>query len=264
MQGLVVNETGAARETRSPAMKDSTITFGYCQCGCGEKTNLARQNSTKKGWVKGSPLFFINGHSNRGPATPRKGSPIKEWFSDSLNREMSAEQGESLFSIPLTKGMKTIVDKQDYSELSQWNWQTFGRPEKSPYSARTVYVLNNKQRSGYKLITVFLHRQILRLPVGSELEGDHVNGDPLDNRRSNLRIVSHRENSMNQKRYRTNTSGCSGVTFHKRNGKWNSSITVNYKKLFLGAFQDFESAVMAREQAEDKYYGDYARKEIAT
>lgn len=44
----------------------TTVPYGYCQCGCGEKTRIAHQSHTKMGWVKGEPLRFINGHNSRG------------------------------------------------------------------------------------------------------------------------------------------------------------------------------------------------------
>lgn len=43
------------------------IAYGYCHCGCGDKTSLAKQTSKEKGWVKGEPLKFINGHRARLP-----------------------------------------------------------------------------------------------------------------------------------------------------------------------------------------------------
>lgn len=48
-------------------LEDSPMAeYGFCECGCGEKTNLAPQTCTSKGWVKGEPRRFILGHSNRG------------------------------------------------------------------------------------------------------------------------------------------------------------------------------------------------------
>lgn len=42
------------------------VEYGYCHCGCGQKTNLAQQTSTKYGWIKGEPLKFILGHALKG------------------------------------------------------------------------------------------------------------------------------------------------------------------------------------------------------
>jgi Recombination endonuclease VII len=44
-------------------MSTTTIEPGYCHCGCGKKTGLARRDDPKKGWVKGQPLRFLRGHN---------------------------------------------------------------------------------------------------------------------------------------------------------------------------------------------------------
>jgi hypothetical protein len=67
----------------------------------------------------------------------------------------------------------------------------------------------------------YLHREVLGLLAGDARQVDHKNGDGLDNRRCNLRIVSHRENQQNRIGLdRQNTTGYRGVTFVKRNGKY--------------------------------------------
>jgi hypothetical protein len=53
-------------------MHDQDIPFGYCHCGCGEKTNLARQSLTSAGWVRGEPLKWIVGHIGR----TKRGVPL--------------------------------------------------------------------------------------------------------------------------------------------------------------------------------------------
>lgn len=50
---------------------------GYCQCGCGQKTALARQSSTALGWVKGKPIRYVNGHQGR--ATYRAPLATRLW-----------------------------------------------------------------------------------------------------------------------------------------------------------------------------------------
>ena len=42
------------------------IPYGYCECGCGRKTNIAKQNNKRYGWVKGEPKRFLRGHNSRG------------------------------------------------------------------------------------------------------------------------------------------------------------------------------------------------------
>ncbi len=86
-----------------------------------------------------------------------------------------------------------------------------------------------------------------------EDEIDHINGDPSDNRASNLRLVSHAENMRNLKICVKNTSGIMGVGLDKWTGKWRALITVGGKRHCLGRFFTKESAIAARKDAEAKF-----------
>lgn len=88
----------------------------------------------------------------------------------------------------------------------------------------------------------------------------HINGDRPDGRIANLRQVTDERNSRNQKVRSTNTSGRTGVRFHKPRGKWMAVIRNNGKYECLGYYAKFEAAVKAREAAEIKY-GYTVRKE---
>lgn len=89
---------------------------------------------------------------------------------------------------------------------------------------------------------------------------DHINGNRADNRIANLRFVTDEQNSRNQKVRSTNTSGRTGIQFHKPRGKWMAVIRNNGKYECLGYYAKFEDAVKAREAAEIKY-GYTVRKE---
>jgi len=84
-------------------------------------------------------------------------------------------------------------------------------------------------------------------------EVDHVNHNKSDNRISNLRITSHKENGKNQKRPFDNKSGHIGVSWVTRNEKWLSQIRVNNKAIHLGYYDNIDFAVAARIQAEIEY-----------
>ena len=79
---------------------------------------------------------------------------------------------------------------------------------------------------------------------------DHINGDPLDNRWSNLRFVSNRENCLNAKRMKNNTSGVTGVSWYSKNNCWMVRINDVTGAKYLGSFSDFFEAVCARKSAE--------------
>ena len=63
---------------------------------------------------------------------------------------------------------------------------------------------------------------------------------------------------MNHKIFRNNSSGITGVRYSSLNNKWLARITYNYKDILLGEFDDFEDAVIARKNAEIKYYKEFS------
>lgn len=85
-------------------------------------------------------------------------------------------------------------------------------------------------------------------------EIDHINGVKDDNRLSNLRLATHKQNKRNTKRQKNNTSGVTGVRYHKRRKKWVAEIRVNGKNIHLGYFDTLEEAMAAR-LAALRFYG---------
>jgi hypothetical protein len=78
---------------------------------------------------------------------------------------------------------------------------------------------------------------------------DHLNGDQLDNRISNLRDVTPLQNMKNQSMRKDNTSGFCGVVWVKRKHKWRAQIRSNGRTVHLGYFTNFEGAKAARVSA---------------
>jgi hypothetical protein len=110
---------------------------------------------------------------------------------------------------------------------------------------------------GYLVGSIFgraynAHRVIWALIHGEwpKAEIDHINGDRSDNRISNLRSVSVQENARNSKLPADNTSGAIGVSWKKRDARWQAYIAVNRRHIHLGYFDDFDAAVAARKEAE--------------
>lgn len=100
------------------------------------------------------------------------------------------------------------------------------------------------------------HRVIWEMHHGEITEGmhiDHINHERSDNRIENLRLVTNKQNRINQRMDKRNSTGKAGVYWHKSQMKWIASIGVNGKNLHLGTFSNFESASKARRNAEIKY-----------
>lgn len=104
--------------------------------------------------------------------------------------------------------------------------------------------------------TYLVHRIIWMMLTGydpGDKEIDHQNGDGLCNRRSNLRLVSHKVNGRNTPIPSNNTSGIMGVSFSKSRGKWEAYIKINQRRKHLGRYDNKREAVRARRQAEREY-----------
>lgn len=95
---------------------------------------------------------------------------------------------------------------------------------------------------------VKLHRELLGLSLHDGLEGDHINGDRLDCRRENLRIVTRAQNCQNVRSHRDSTSPHRGVHWSDRTQKWHAEAYVNGRKHWLGYFDDEEDAAEAAER----------------
>lgn len=145
--------------------------------------------------------------------------------------------------IPLTRGMYTIVDERDFTKLSKYNW--FARKsDRNYYAFRTV---------GKKHIR--MHRAITHAPKGMVV--DHIDHDGLNNRRSNLRVCTIKQNSRNARSHK-GTSRYKGVYWLKRNSKWTAEILCDGKKKFLGYFKNEIDAALAYDKTARKLFAEYA------
>lgn len=99
-----------------------------------------------------------------------------------------------------------------------------------------------------------LHQFILR----SDEQVDHINRDRLDNRKSNLRICTPQQNSMNKSKRSDNVSGIIGVTQHREGGAWKVYINISKKQIWGGSFLNKTDAIAARLKLEEKYFGEFA------
>lgn len=120
-------------------------------------------------------------------------------------------------------------------------------------------------KNGYHIITIcnrryLAHRILWKLITGSEpQEIDHINGNRLDNRFSNLRECSHRQNGFNQSKHVNNVSGHKGVHWDARTGQWQVQIANPNGSNHLGRFNDLQEAVQAYQEAAEKLHGEFAK-----
>lgn len=110
---------------------------------------------------------------------------------------------------------------------------------------------------------VLFHDYIMNVNPCENIQVDHINGNRLDNTRKNLRICDRQHNAYNHSIRTNNTSGVTGVSWHKLIEKWVAYINVENKRIELGAFDNFQDAVNARLDAEQKYFKEYSRNQSA-
>lgn len=143
--------------------------------------------------------------------------------------------------ITVTHGKVTLVDDEDFDYLNQYKWHC-----NKGYVSRTG---NNKH--------LRMHRVIMH--VQGDLQVDHIDGNPLNNQKNNLRICTSSQNNKNKKTPHTNTSGFRGVSYHVSNKKWQSQIQVDGKQIHLGYFKTPEEASISYEDFAKKTFGSFLR-----
>jgi len=152
--------------------------------------------------------------------------------------------------IILTKGCKALVDDEDYERINKFRWNF-----QSGRAGRSIGGRKNK-------VNFMLHWAIIGKPKKGFVV-DHIDNNPLNNTRSNLRICTPGENAKNSKQIgKNNTSGYKGVKWDKARNKWMASIMVEYRNKFLGRFESKEKAAICYNKAAKKYFGAFAKLNI--
>lgn len=141
-----------------------------------------------------------------------------------------------------------MVDDEDFQELSKHSWCITG-------NSRMKYAGRGTRKAG-KNQKFYMHRVILRAPFGVSV--DHIDGNSLNNQRSNLRLCLHKENIRNGKLRTTNKSGYKGVSFIAARKKFAAHIKVDYKSKYLGYFHDAKDAAVAYNKAAKLMFGEFA------
>lgn len=152
-----------------------------------------------------------------------------------------------------THGLKEVyIDTEDKEKVQKYHWNVSKR--KRPENTFNVVTPKNNE-----LDSTLLYRYIME--VSKELNVDHRDGDPFNNRKSNLRICTQADNNKNLGTKKSNKSGYKGIFWYyfKNVNKWAVTIKYNKKTINLGYYNDIEEALKVRNEAELKYFGEYAR-----
>lgn len=152
-------------------------------------------------------------------------------------------------AICLNTGATCLLDDDDFEKYCTRTWHAM------PHGS-TIYVRTGKW-TGRKLRRFLIHRLIMKAPKGVSV--DHIDGDGLNNQKSNLRLCTHSQNLGNRKPNKNHSSKFKGVSFHKRAKAWYANIGINGKRSHIGTFPNEKEAALAYNVAAAKHFGEFAR-----
>lgn len=157
----------------------------------------------------------------------------------------SYEEHEDYISLIIARNnerYEILIDIDDYDKINRYNWCV-------SHDGYIVGTLENRKQ-------VKLHRYIMNCP--NELVVDHINHNKLDNRKSNLRLATVQENSMNQRKPKNNTSGYKNIRM--KNNKYEISVMVEGKRHYASA-STLEEAIKIRDKMLDELHKEFQCKD---
>ena len=200
-----------------------------CKCDCGRNDNVV----CSTGDLNSGKIWRCT-YCVRDDAAKRMRDKLKKYNTYDLSGEYGV--GYTL------KGEEFWFDLEDYDKIKDYCW----------YKHHKYFVAKIDGKS------ISLHKLIMD-DLENRYDIDHIKTEnKFDNRKLNLRKTTRQQNNSNRRLSKNNTSGVSGVHRHSRDKVWEAWIRVNYKRIYLGRYKNFEDAVKARKEAEEKYYGEFS------
>lgn len=229
---LTVIREGNGRRTSSGVRRVTWI----CQCSCGNviettAVNLTNGDTKSCGCLKSD----ITAERNRTARQPNK------YDLDSYD-----------YGIGWTgNGTEFKFSKSDYELIYPYRWNI--NPKWNYIAAHEID--NHSQ-------AVYLHRLIMGVHGldYKEIQVDHLNGDPTDCRRENLRICTSHDNAKNKSIYKNNKTGVQGVYWDTTKQRYIATAYDNNHKQVAFAFKNLSDAIKKRKELENLYYGEYTRE----
>jgi hypothetical protein len=146
------------------------------------------------------------------------------------------------------------IDTKDLDKLKDFKYKWFAGYAKNTgtyYAQATVYlgIIDGKP----KYTTISMQKYLMDSKDGEEI--DHINHDTLDNRRSNLKVITTQKNSLNRKGANKNSkTGIRNVIWSERDKKYIVQLQINGKNTVIGMFDNIEDAAKCAEEGRQKYY----------
>ena len=216
--------------------KSCIIPRGYCHCQCGQKTTIPTINNYSIGRYAGVPVAYVSGHNTQIRPELIDARPFRIDGRYCRLIELRQKPGK----IPY----HTIVLESEYEEMMQWAW--FPRiKEKMVYAIRT-----NPNGAA-----VTMHDQLLNPRKGKT--ADHINRVGLDNRRTNLREATPRQQVANRGKCSHGVLPYKGLR-HNKSGSYTAALKYDGVVYYFGTYWDIVEAARAYDRGAISFYGEFA------
>lgn len=149
----------------------------------------------------------------------------------------------------LPSGDEFIIDAEDIEAVSQYWW--YKKPDQD-------YIICDLHHKGKLLRRIRLHRFLMNVLDDNRVVVDHINRNPRDCRKSNMRIATQSQNCLNKSRHSKNTSGYTGVQYEKSKGKYVAIIQIARVNIRLGSSESKIECAQMYNEAAKILYGDFA------
>ena len=158
------------------------------------------------------------------------------------------------------KRLKDVLSYNAETGIFTWNVNLRGKAAKIGFVAGTPSIrgsvhitVDGKKYLAHRLVWLYIYGEFPDDML------DHIDGNPLNNKITNLRECNNTQNGRNRLAQNNNTSGFKGVSWHKTRGKWRASITLHGKHHHIGHFDSAEKASSAYESYTKEIYGEFYR-----
>ncbi len=192
----------------------SPVPFGFCHCGCGQRTAISKRNCKSEGAILGQPKQYIRFHHSK---ISMRLARMERLRADPKPIFVQYDEKGPYCLVTLTKGQTTKISPEDWNAVSRYSWRA-----QRGQLGKCFYAVRNSWIDGVESC-MLLSRFILGLQKGDYRMADHIDHNTLDNRRENLRIATPSQSACNTRMRSHNRTGFKGV-IQKRNGKYISRV----------------------------------------